>query len=170
MLAEPVQAEGAPRGHLGGTIGPRWVMMAMMMMVMVMMAMVMRVAPYGHSVTIIVTLYCRRLRKLTDDQVGEASCVESTKTFVNPSCTMSKYLYSCTLICSLCTTPLARTFALVLLYFDQVLVLVLLYFAQVQGLLQYSQGWLGADECQSPGALGTSSNRGDLEKYFENLK
>ena len=124
MLAEPVQAEGAPRGHLGGTIGPRWVMMAMMMMVTVMaiMAMVMMVAPYDHSVTIIVTLYCRRLRKLTDDQVGKAGCVESTKTFVNPSCTMSRYLFSCTLICSLCTTPLARTFALVLLYFDQVLV------------------------------------------------
>ena len=43
MLAEPVQAEGAPRGHLGGTIGPRWVRMAMAMMVM--MAMVMMVAP-----------------------------------------------------------------------------------------------------------------------------
>ena len=132
------------------------IMMAMMMMVMVMMAMVMRVAPYGHSVTIIVTLFCRRLRKLTDDQVGKASCVESTKAFVNPSCTMSRYLYSCTLICSLCITPLARTFALVLLYFDQVLV-----------LLHCSQGWCGADECQSPGALGTSSNRGDLENILK---
>ena len=84
MLAEPVQAEGAPRGHLGGTIGPRWVMMAM-----VMMAMVMMVAPYDHSVTIIVTLFCRCLRKLTDVQVGKGGCVESTKAFVNPSCTTS---------------------------------------------------------------------------------
>ena len=82
MLAEPVQAEGAPRGHLGGTIGPRWVMMAVMMMVMM-------VAPYDHSVTIIVTLFCRRPRKLTDDQVGKGGCVESTKAFVNPSCTTS---------------------------------------------------------------------------------
>ena len=79
MLAEPVQAEGAPRGHLGGIIGPRWAMMAMVMMV----------APYDHSVTIIVTLFCRRLRKLTDHQVGKGGCVESTKAFVNPSCTTS---------------------------------------------------------------------------------
>ena len=86
MLAEPVQAEGAPRGHLGGTIGPRWVMMAIMAMVVMM---VMMVAPYSHSVTIIVTLFCRRLRKLTDDQVGKGGCVESTKAFVNPSCTTS---------------------------------------------------------------------------------
>ena len=99
MLAEPVQAEGAPRGHLGGTIGPRWVMMVMM--AMEIMAMVMMVAPYTHSVTKIVTLFCRRPRKLTDDQVGKGGCVESTKAFVNPSYTTSKYLYSCTLICSL---------------------------------------------------------------------
>ena len=153
MLAEPVQAEGAPRGHLGGTIGPRWVMVVMMM---VMMAMVMMVAPYTHSVTIIVTLFCRRLRKLTDDQVGKGGCVESTKAFVNPYCTTSICTWTCTLVLSLCITPLTRTFALVLLYFDQVLV-----------LLHCAQGWRGADECQSPGALGTSTNRGDLENILK---
>ena len=105
----------------------------MAIMAMVVMAMVMMVAPYDHSVTIIVTLFCRRPRKLTDDQVGKGGCVESTKAFVNPSYTTSKYLYSCTLICSLCITPLARTFAVVLLYFEQVL--VLLYFDQVLVLL-----------------------------------
>ena len=119
MLAKPVQAEGAPRGHLGGTIGPRW---AMMMMVMVMMAIMMMVAPYGHSVTIIVTLFCRRLRKLTDDQVGKGGCVESTKAFVNPSYTMtndqvlvflhfdlqSLYNPSCTNICT-CTLVLCSS-------------------------------------------------------------
>ena len=97
-------------------------MMLMMMMAMVMMAMVMMVAPYHHSVTIIVTLFCRCLRKLTDDQVGKGGCVESTKAFVNPSYTttndqvlvflhfdlQSLYNPSCTNICT-CTLVLCSS-------------------------------------------------------------